>query len=76
MNILEENWRNAELNPLLDIGMLGLHIVHNSFQHGEKASNWSVKKLLNAIFKVFDESPSRCTDYEKLTSSSKTDYYL
>ena len=46
-----------------------LHIVHNSFEHGKKRSNWCVK-LLNAIFKIFDDSPSHLVDFEKLTFSS------
>lgn len=43
----------------------GLHIVHNSFQYGETASHSSIRKLINAIFKIFDvhiRSPTRCTD--------------
>ena len=54
----------------------GLHIFHNSFQHGEKACNLGVKKLLNNLFKIFGEGTPRLVDYEKLTSSSKTDYPL
>ena len=80
-NILEENRLDAELNLLLGICACGFHIVHNSFQRGEKASNWGTKKLLNAFFKINDESPwrrdespSRIANYEKLTSSSKTNY--
>ena len=38
---------------LLDVGTCGLHIVHNAFQHGEKASNWNVKKKLSAMWKIF-----------------------
>ena len=28
------------------------------------------------MFKLFDESPSRCVDYERITSSSKSDFPL
>ena len=56
--------------------LCGLQIVHNSFQHDKKRSNWGVKKLLNAIFKIFDGSPSCLVDFEKLTFCSKTDYCL
>lgn len=54
----------------------GLRIFHNSFQRGEKACNLGVKKLLNNLFKIFGEGTPRRADYEKLTSSSKTDYPL
>ena len=35
LNIFEENRRDTELKPLLDIGTCGLQIFHNSFEHGE-----------------------------------------
>ena len=66
--IFEENRHNAELNPSLNIGVRGLHIVHNSFQYGETASHSSIRKLINAIFKIFDvhiRSPTRCTDWKE-----------
>ena len=61
---------------MLDIGTCGLHLVHNAFQHGEKASNWNVKKHLSAMSKIFHESPPRRADFEKLTSSTKADFLL
>ena len=42
---LDEHRRDAELNPLIDIGTCGLHTLHNSFKHGGKESNWSIKKI-------------------------------
>ena len=69
--------RDAELNSLIDIGTSGLHIIHNSFKHGEKESNWNIKKLLISMLKLFNESPSRrSTDYEKIASASKSGFPL
>ena len=45
LKILNEHRCDAELNPLIDIGTCGLHIIHNSFKHGEKESNWNIKEL-------------------------------
>lgn len=30
-----------------------LHILHNSFKHGSKASDSGVKKVLDAMFQIF-----------------------
>ena len=59
LKFLDEHRCDADLNPLINIGTCGLHTVHNSFKHGEKESDWYIKKLLNSMFKIFDESPSR-----------------
>ena len=73
---LEEHRCDAELNPLLIIGTCGLHTKRNLFKHGEKESNWSIKKLLNLMFKLFDESPSCLADYERIALASKFDFSL
>ena len=46
-------------------------------QHGAEASTWDMKKLLGAMFKLFDESPSRRADYERVTSAeNESDFPL
>ena len=49
------------------MGTCGIHIVHCAFKHGGVASGWGVDKVLPAMYKIFDQSPSRRTDYERLT---------
>ena len=44
LELLKEGRLEAEVNEVLDIGTCSLHIVHSTFQHAEKASNWNVKK--------------------------------
>ena len=61
---------------MLDVGTCGLHVVHNAFQHGKKASNWSVKKHWSAMSKIFHESTSRRADFEKLPFSTEADFSL
>ena len=52
--------------------------AHNNstFQHGEEASKWHIKKLLVAMFKIFHESPSRRADFENVTGCGENDYPL
>ena len=55
------------MKKLLEVGSYGLHTVHNGFKHGGKASGWSIDKLLGAMYKIFDQSPSARGLYESLT---------
>ena len=64
---LREQRRDQNLKELLEIGTCGLHIVHNAFKHGGKASGWSIDKILAAMYKIFDQAASRRGDYERLT---------
>ena len=57
-----------------NLGTCGLHTLHNGFQHGKKASGWELKSL-NAMYKIFDESPARRADYE-FTTAIESDFAL
>ena len=57
-------------------GTCGLHTLRNAFSHGAKANSWKLKELLSAMYKIFDENPSRQADYESLTSATDKDYAL
>ena len=46
---LQELRAEEEHPRLIDIGTCGLHVVHGSFQLGEKASDWKIKKLLSSL---------------------------
>ena len=37
LKILDDHRRDAELNPLINIGTCGLHTIHNSFKHGDES---------------------------------------
>ena len=77
LGILNEKRKNSELKELISIGTCGLHTIHRAFQHGGEASTWDMKKLLGAMFKLFDESPSRRADYERVTSAeNESDFPL
>ena len=74
-NLVHENRKDDLLDPLIDIGTCSLHALHRSFQTGEKATDWNIKKLLSSMNKIFDKSPYRRADYERLTATS-TEYPL
>ena len=76
LNLVHENRKDDLLDPLIDIGTCSLHTLHRSFQTGEKATDSNIKKLISSMNKIFDESPSRRADYERLTAATRTEYPL
>ena len=76
LDLLEEDRNEKELSQLVHIGTCGLHTLHISMKHGEKASGWNLKKLLIPLHRTFDESSSRRADYEALTQAIYSDHPL
>ena len=66
LGILHEQRRDNNLEQFLEVETCGLHTVHNGFKYGGKASGWSIDKVLGAMYKIFDRSPSRRGNYESL----------
>ena len=64
------------MKKLIFIGTCGLHTVSRAFQNAEQSTDWNVKKILMAMHKIFEESPSRRADYERITQATENDYPL
>lgn len=70
------NWKFHELmstqlkndfnNTILNIGSCGLHVLHNSFKAGGKASEWRIDSLLSSIYYLYKDSPARREDFLKI----------
>ena len=76
LDLVHESRKRELLDPLLNIGTCSRHTLHRSFQTGGKATYWNIKKLLSSMYKIFDESPSRSANYERITSATSSDYPL
>ena len=76
LNLLAETRKEKQRSRLVDLRTCRLHTLQYGFQHGKKASGWEFKSLLNAMYKIFDESPARRADYEKITTAIESDYAL
>ena len=61
-----------ELDPLIDLGTFGLHVVHSSMKAGARASEWELQKLLKAMWQFTHDAPARRAMYENILES--TDY--
>ncbi len=71
------NWKffkdlNAKIEKdhaisLVDVGSCGLHIVHNSFKAGMKATNWDVASVLSSMYHLLKDAPARREDFAAVT---------
>ena len=57
-----------ELAQLVIIGSC-LHVVNGTFRTGMMETDWDIHKVLQAVWKLFDESPARRDVYIKETGS-------
>ena len=76
LDLLNEHRSDNELSRLINIGTCGLHTTHNSMKHGENSSGWKLNKLLQSIYKIFEEAPKRREKYEEITLAKTSDYPL
>ena len=66
LDLLNEHSSDNELSRLINIGTCGLQTIHNSMKHGENSSGWKVNKLLQSMYKVFEEAPNAVKNMKKL----------
>ena len=45
-------------------------------KHGENSSGWKLNKLLQSMYKIFEEAPKRREKYEEITLAKTSDYPL
>lgn len=62
--IEEHKLMKDPLSPkLLELGSCSLHILHGAYKTAQEATDWNVKSLLKAAFKLFEISPARRADF-------------
>ena len=76
LDLLNEHRSGNELSRLLHIETYGLHTTHNSMKHGGNSSGWKLNKLLQSMYKIFEEAPKRREKYEEITLAKTSDYLL
>ena len=60
-----------ELDPLIDLGTCGLHVVHGSMKACAKASEWQLQKLLKAMCQFIHDAPARQAMYKNISESTE-----
>ena len=76
LELLAGKCKDDGLNKLISITTCSLHTVNRAFQNAENSTIWNIKKLLCAMHTIFNESPSRRADYERIMCATKEDYPL
>ena len=76
LDLLNEHRSDNELSRLINIGTCGHHTTHNSMKYGENSSGWKLNKLLQSMYKIFEEAPKRCEKYEEINLVKSSDYRL
>ena len=64
LSMLKEERQTNESSTLINVGTCGLHSINASLQTSAKATDGKLKKLLSSMYHIFQESPSRASDYE------------
>ncbi|CAM4672851.1 unnamed protein product [Leuciscus chuanchicus] len=74
------NWKVFEIlqkqvqidvgKSLINIGSCGLHILHNAFRGGCKATGWDIEHGLSCLYWLFHDSPARHEDFVTATGCS------
>ena len=63
--------KEEELSQLENIGSCGLHVIAGALQTGVSKTSWNLKKVLQSMFKLFNDSPARREVYIKLSGTDK-----
>lgn len=59
--------QKTEVPPVEDIGSCSLHVVAGSLQTAFKETDWSIDKILKAMWQLFHDSPARRETYIRVT---------
>ena len=68
---IQEERKEEEIPQLENIGSCGLHVIAGALQTGVSKTPWNLKKVLQSMFKLFNESPARRDVYIKLNGTDK-----
>ena len=66
LKLLQEDRCEKDYPNIIDIGSCNLHVVHGAFKSGIEAKNSDLKKIMKAMWKIFDDSPARRDIYVKI----------
>ena len=55
--------KNSKVQPMLELGSCGLHVVHGVFGTTESATDWNLAKFLRNCFSILKKSSAQRSDY-------------
>ena len=68
VEIIKESWEQdyPDGPDLNEIGSCGLHVLFGAYGIAQKATDWSLDKLLEAVYSIFKLPPAQREDYLKV----------
>ncbi|XP_063243684.1 uncharacterized protein LOC134542976 [Bacillus rossius redtenbacheri] len=63
--------RDPSDHVIMEIGLCGLHTLHNAFKVGMNSCEWKIFHFLHAIYNFFKDRPARRSDYTMFSGSTK-----
>ena len=66
LTMLHNDRCEKEYPKTIDIGSCSLHVLHGAFKSGVESTDWSLNKILKAMWRIFDDSPARRNIYMKI----------
>ena len=60
--ITEERSSTEHYPGLINVGSYSPHVVDGAFRRGENKTKWGIDTLLQALYNLFDESPTKRED--------------
>ncbi|KAL7373641.1 hypothetical protein ABVT39_011347 [Epinephelus coioides] len=67
----DKSREDPDAPKMISLGSCGLHVVHGSFQDGERETGWKVGDVLRALWQMFHDSPARRADFIEVTKTTK-----
>ena len=64
-NVLDDQRAEKDLSKTLNIGSCSQHIVHGALKNGTTITEWSIVKILKAMYWILHDSPARRDVYMK-----------
>ena len=71
LSLLNSKREESGLNPLVDAGSCGLHVVSGAFQVGVEATEWNLKKVFKSMWGLLNESPARRDLYKSVCAAEQ-----
>lgn len=66
----DKSQEDPDAPKMINLGSCGLHVLHGSFQDGERETGWKVGDVLRSLWQMFHDSPARRADFIEVTKTT------
>lgn len=66
----DKSQEDPDAPKMINLGSCGLHVLHGSFQDGERETGCKVGDVLRSLWQMFHDSPARRADFIEVTKTT------